>query len=72
MPPRAKPATRVSSGAGMTAGLEIWNCAGQLILYDRSPDGRFAADVTTWNTPFDKKVVAGLNVTATKYCKDAA
>ena len=65
MPPRPRAApTRVSRGAGMTAGLEIWNYAGQLVLYDRSPDGRFATDVATWN--------AGLNAAATKKLKDAA
>jgi hypothetical protein len=71
MPPRAV-AIRVSCGAGMTAGLEIWRVGTALALYDRSSDGRFAADVATWNAPLDKKVVAGLNATATKYSKDAA
>jgi hypothetical protein len=34
----------------MTAGLEIWRADGRLWLHDRSPDGRFAADVATWNS----------------------
>lgn len=43
-----------SRGSGMTAGLEIWSArlgeaANKLLLYDRSPDGRFAGDVASWN-----------------------
>ena len=57
----------------MTAGLEIWSIPtgkkrGQptvLVLIDRSPDGRFAQDVTEWNT------AAGLNAKALKKLKDA-
>lgn len=41
---------RISVGAGMTAGLEIWRTAdGTLLLQDVSPDGRFADDVATWS-----------------------
>lgn len=72
MPPRRSAPIRVSCGAGMTAGLELWRCDTQMILYDRSPDGRFAADVATWNAALDKKVVASLNTAAAKYSKDAA
>ena len=63
---------RISSGAGMTAGLEIWTTRVstkggiKFVLVDRSTDGRFAADVTAWNA------VAGLNATAAKKVKDAA
>lgn len=71
MPPRTQP-IRVTQGAGMTAGLEIWRCAdGSLALYDRSPDGRFAVDVATWNGLLAKKVLAGLNAAAVHYTKDA-
>lgn len=38
----------ISIGAGMTAGLEIWKQGDRLVLVDRSADGRFADDVTTW------------------------
>lgn len=38
----------VSTGAGMVAGLELWRAEGRLWLWDRSPDGRFAADVAAW------------------------
>jgi hypothetical protein len=48
----------------MTAGLELWRYNGQLVLYDRSTDQRFAADVATWNR--------GLNTTTRKRLKDAA
>lgn len=65
MPPRVRVSpTRISCGAGMTAGLEMWRCDGQLVLYDRSDDQRFAADVTTWNR--------GLNTSGKKKLKDAA
>lgn len=53
----------VSRGAGMTAGLELWNLGGKLVLYDASADGRFADDVHTW---------AGLNARTIKQLKDAA
>ncbi len=39
----------------MTAGLELWRTElsgapqPKFLLYDRSPDGRFATDVSTWN-----------------------
>lgn len=54
MPPRRRAATAaaaphlVSAGAGMVAGLELWRAEGRLWLYDRSSDGRFAADVAAW------------------------
>lgn len=56
----------------MTAGLEIWATrvsakgGAKFVLVDRSTDGRFATDVSAWNT------AAGLNATATKKLKDAA
>jgi hypothetical protein len=64
MPPKkaAKPKKAVptltiscfSRGSGMTAGLELWSARlgdapAKFLLYDRSSDGRFAGDVTTWN-----------------------
>ena len=72
MPPRrgatavAPTPTHVSSGAGVTAGLEMWRVGTKLVLFDRTPDGRFAVDVATWNT------AAGLNAAATLSLKDAA
>lgn len=57
---------RISAGAGITAGLEIWRIGAKLVLVDRSPDGRFAGDVNTWNT------AAGLNAATTLLLKDAA
>ena len=63
---------RISSGAGMTAGLEIWSARVsakggiKFVLVDRSTDGRFATDVTAWNA------AAGLNAAAAKKVKDAA
>ena len=71
MPPRkiaaAKP-IRVATGAGITAGLEVWRSPeGRMLLIDRSPDARFAADVASWNAG----AAAGLNATATKKLKDA-
>jgi hypothetical protein len=71
MPPRKTvaptvPPHLVSVGSGMTAGLEIWSFAGKLILYDRSADSRFTADVATWNT------AAGLNKATTEVFKNAA
>ena len=44
-----------SRGSGMTAGLELWRAEvsgtaqPKFLLYDRSADGRFATDVSTWN-----------------------
>lgn len=43
-----------SRGSGMTAGLELWSASlgggpTKFLMYDRSPDGRFAGDVATWN-----------------------
>ena len=72
MPPRktkappAKP-TLISRGSGMTAGLELWRLStnNKIILIDRSPEGRFASDVITWNT------VVGLNAETTQLLKDA-
>ena len=67
MPP-TKP-TVVSKGAGITAGLEIWsiptgnNKQAKFVLVDKSPDGRFADDVSQWNVV--------LNATALKKLKDA-
>lgn len=71
MPPRkvaaAKP-THIATGAGITAGLEVWRSSdGHMLLIDRSPDNRFAADVSSWNAG----AAAGLNATATKKLKDA-
>jgi len=66
---QAKAKTRpelISRGAGITAGLEIWRVKTMLALVDRSPDGRFATDVATWN-----KAVVGLNAAALKNLKDA-
>jgi hypothetical protein len=40
----------VSTGGGMVAGLELWRADGRFWLWDRSVDGRFAADVATWNS----------------------
>jgi hypothetical protein len=54
----------------MTAGLEIWavveGTQHRFALYDRSADGRFAADVVAWNT------AAGLNAATIQVLKDAA
>jgi hypothetical protein len=50
------PPTLVSVGAGMTAGLELWHQpSGAFFLVDKTPDGRFATDVATWNA------AAGIN-----------
>ncbi len=62
----ATPPHRVSVGAGITTGLEIWRVGAHLVLYDRSPDGRFADDVERWNT------AAGLNAACALLLKDAA
>jgi hypothetical protein len=54
----------ISSGAGMTAGLELWTSAtGQVELRDITADNRFAADITAWSS---------LNAAALKKGKDAA
>lgn len=72
MPPKKAPASpaslpvQISCGGGMTAGLEIWRVGPRLYLYDRSPDARFATDVTTWNT-----ATGGLNTKTLKHIKDA-
>jgi hypothetical protein len=54
----------------MTAGLEMWavveGTQHRFALYDRSADGRFATDVTLWNT------AAGLNAATIQVLKDAA
>lgn len=59
----------VSRGAGMTAGLEIHRIQNpkKLVLIDRSPDGRFAGDVATWN----EGAAAGLNRADAKKLRDA-
>lgn len=56
----------ISRGAGITTGLEMWRVGPTVVLYDRSPDGRFADDVERWNT------AAGLNAACTLLLKDAA
>jgi hypothetical protein len=54
----------ISSGAGMTAGLELWtSTTGQIELRDTTTDQRFAADVSAWSS---------LNAAALKKGKDAA
>ena len=54
----------ISSGAGMTAGLELWTSAtGQIELRDTTADNRFAADTSAWSS---------LNAAALKKGKDAA
>jgi hypothetical protein len=74
MPPRRKtPANSpevpirgpLTKGAGMTAGLEIWTVGTQKVLVDRSADGRFAADVASWNSAL------GLNEETLNRLKDA-
>jgi hypothetical protein len=63
----------ISSGTGMTAGLEIWSVptgkkrgpATVLALHDNSADNRFKHDATEWNT------AAGLNAKSLKKIKDA-
>jgi hypothetical protein len=60
------PPLRLSTGSGITAGLEMWRVGRTIVLYDRSPDGRFADDVERWNT------AAGLNATCALLLKDAA
>jgi hypothetical protein len=71
MPPKKSPPSTpvkialVSEGAGVTAGLEIWRFGVQFLLFDRSPDGRFTADVMCWNS------AVGLNMKHTKLFKNA-
>ena len=61
--------TLVSKGSGMVAGLELWKVThkgrDRVVLVDRTIDGRFAADVTQWNS------AVGLNATTLKKIKDA-
>jgi hypothetical protein len=47
----ATPPVKISTGAGITAGLELWKQSptGPFFLVDTTPDGRFATDVATWN-----------------------
>ena len=53
----------ISSGAGMTAGLELWtSTTGQIELRDTTADNRFATDVSAWSS---------LNAAAIKKSKDA-
>ncbi len=61
---RAKREPRhISSGAGMTAGLELWTSAtGQIELRDTTADNRFTSDVSAWSS---------LNAAALKKSKDA-
>lgn len=65
-----------STGAGMTAGLSIlWDATrAAYILQDSTPDGRFAADVRTWNEAAPAPVATtapSLNVRRRKKTKDA-
>ena len=60
------PPQYLSTGSGITAGLEMWRIGRTVVLYDRSPDGRFADDVERWNT------AAGLNAACALLLKDAA
>ena len=59
----------ISKGSGITAGLEIWALTTAkkhvYVLFDRSPDGRYATDVDEWNS------AVSLNATARKIFKDA-
>jgi hypothetical protein len=50
----------------MTAGLEIWRVGPTLHLYDRTPDGRFAADIASWTV-----ASGGLNAATLQIIKDA-
>ena len=64
---------RVSRGAGITVGLELWTISSgpkdtqksSFVLVDTSPDQRFADDVANWNS------AVGLNAKALKQLKDA-
>ena len=63
--------TLISKASGMIAGLELWSVVlkGEkrvTILVDRTIDGRFASDVTQWNSS-----IAGLNAATRKKIKDA-
>lgn len=49
----------ISKGSGITEGLEFHFQAGKFILVDKSADGRFASDVTTWNQPSKKAPISG-------------
>ena len=44
----------LSTGAGITAGLEL-HFNGRFVLVDASPDKRFAADVAQWTPKIVKK-----------------
>ena len=57
--------TKVSIGSGMIAGLELCLQDGKLILADKTPDSRFAADVNQWNSS------VSLNTSTKKKRKDA-
>jgi hypothetical protein len=70
--------TVFSTGAGMTAGLAIlWDVTrSAYILQDSTPDGRFAADVCTWNAvapavPTIPTTGPSLNVRRRRKAKDA-
>lgn len=54
-PSKVTKPTKLSEGAGMTAGLELWQYGAKIALYDRSPDNRFATDVATWNSALSLK-----------------
>jgi hypothetical protein len=59
------PVHKISEGAGMTAGLEIWCYGTKYFLHDRTIDKRFAVDVETWNSALS------LNATDIYYIKNA-
>jgi hypothetical protein len=68
MPPRKRktPAPQqISTGAGITAGLELWLNGTTFLLRDRTADNRFASDVTTWSA------AANLNASDLQAFKDA-
>ena len=60
-----QPVMKVSQGAGITEGLELWLYGMVFFLHDRSPDGRFAVDVNTWNSALS------LNANDVKHIKNA-
>ena len=64
---------QVTKGAGMIAGLEMWRSDGKFILVDNSPDGRFANDVSQWNSAASDsgKRRKGLNIARQKKTKNA-
>ena len=68
---RSERPIHISSGSGVTAGMELWSVKKgsdtKIVLVDRSSDKRFTADVATWNG-----AVAGLNAATMKKVKDAA